>query len=100
MTTRKKIPIRVIQPELGEAPPSPVMPVDEAPPPVADAPPPAPPTPAAAPPARGGGGGGGAPREHSDGDSDSDSANTNTNNAPWGGSTCTWYSTPCHPRAP
>ncbi|MCX7855404.1 MAG: nucleotide exchange factor GrpE [Anaerolineae bacterium] len=49
MTTRKKIPIRVVQPELEEAPPSPVVPVDEAPPPVAEAPPPAPPTPAAAP---------------------------------------------------
>lgn len=55
MTTRKKIPIRVVQPELEEAPPSPVVPVDEAPPPVAEAPPPAPPTPAAAPPAHGAG---------------------------------------------
>ncbi len=55
MTTRKKIPIRVVQPELGEAPPSPVMPVDEAPPPVAEVPPPAPPTLAAAPPAHGAG---------------------------------------------
>lgn len=49
MTTRKKIPIRVIQPELEEAPPSPVVPVDEAPPPVVEAPPPAPPTTTAAP---------------------------------------------------
>ncbi len=49
MTTRKRIPIRIIQPELEEAPPSPVMPVDEAPPPIAEAPPPTPPTPAAAP---------------------------------------------------
>ncbi len=51
MSTRKKIPIRIVQPELEEAPPSPVVPVDEAPPPVAEAPPPAPPTTAAAPPA-------------------------------------------------
>lgn len=51
MTTRKKIPIRIVQPELEEAPPSPVVPVDEAPPPVAEVPPPAPPTTAAAPPA-------------------------------------------------
>ncbi|MBC7227065.1 MAG: nucleotide exchange factor GrpE [Thermoflexales bacterium] len=49
MTTRKKIPIRVVQPELEEAPPSPVVPVDEAPPPVAEAPLPAPPTTVAAP---------------------------------------------------
>ncbi|MGB9775702.1 MAG: nucleotide exchange factor GrpE [Anaerolineae bacterium] len=47
MTTRKKIPIRIVQPELEEAPPAPVVPVDEAPPPVAEAPPPAPPTTAA-----------------------------------------------------
>ncbi len=47
MTTRKKIPIRIVQPELEEAPPAPVIPVDEAPPPVAEAPPPAPPTTAA-----------------------------------------------------
>ncbi len=45
MSTRKKIPIRVVQPELEEAPPAPVVPVDEAPPPVAEAPPPAPPPP-------------------------------------------------------
>lgn len=43
MTTRKKIPIRILQPELKEAPPSPVVPVDEAPPPVAEAPPTFPP---------------------------------------------------------
>ncbi len=49
MTTRKKIPIRIVQPELEEAPPSPVVPVDEAPPPVAEAPPPVPPTTATAP---------------------------------------------------
>lgn len=49
MTTRKKIPIRIVQPELEEAPPSPVVPVDEAPSPVAEAPP-TPPPPAAAPP--------------------------------------------------
>ncbi|MCS7177749.1 MAG: nucleotide exchange factor GrpE [Anaerolineae bacterium] len=47
MTTRKKIPIRVVQPELEEAPPSPVLPVEEAPPLVAEAPPPTPPTTAA-----------------------------------------------------
>lgn len=46
MTTRKKIPIRIVQPELEEAPPSPVVPVDEAPPPVAEAPPPTSPPPA------------------------------------------------------
>ena len=53
MTTRKKIPIRIVQPELEEAPPSPVVPVDEAPPPVAEAPLPTPPPPAAAPPSAG-----------------------------------------------
>jgi len=52
VTTRKKIPIRIVQPELEEAPPSPVVPVDEAPPPVAEAPP-TPPPPAAAPPPAG-----------------------------------------------
>lgn len=46
MTTRKEIPIRIVQPELEEAPPSPVVPVDEAPPPVAEAPPPTSPPPA------------------------------------------------------
>ncbi|MGQ9466628.1 MAG: nucleotide exchange factor GrpE [Anaerolineae bacterium] len=50
MTTRKKIPIRIVQPELEEAPPSPVVPVDEAPPPVAEAPPRTAPPPATPPP--------------------------------------------------
>lgn len=42
MTTRKKIPIRIVQPELEEAPPLLVVPVEEAAP-VAEAPPTAPP---------------------------------------------------------
>ncbi len=47
--SRKKVPIRIVQPELEEAPPVPVVPVDEAPPPVVEAPPPSsPPAPPAA----------------------------------------------------
>lgn len=53
MSTRKKIPIRVIQPELKEAQPAPVTPVADAPPPVANGtdrtPVPPPPSEAAAP---------------------------------------------------
>lgn len=43
MSARKKIPVRVVLPELEEAPPAPVIPVDDALPPVMEAPPPTPP---------------------------------------------------------
>lgn len=49
MSARKKIPIRIVRPELEEAPPAPVVPVDEAPPPVAEGPPPVASPPAATP---------------------------------------------------